>query len=150
MTDAAREESETGKFSIWVYVKNWITDYFKASDIDIDVNKYVSTNVKNLPVDFPSSDNTFLLGELYDELGQKLETAQLNIDGSKNVGVNVKTITEELPDAATKNNGRYILHYDGDGLLETIDIVIGGQEWRKILSYTTGRLTGISAWSEMM
>jgi hypothetical protein len=150
MTDAAREESETGKFSIWVYVKNWITDYFKASDIDIDVNKYVSTNVKNFPADYPDSYSGAqldLITTLIDELVAKND---LNIDYNDNVGVNVKTITEELPDAATKNNGRYILHYDGDGLLETIDIVIGGQEWRKILSYTTGRLTGISAWSEMM
>lgn len=50
MTDAAREESETGRFSTWVHIKNWISDYFKASDIHIDGNKYVSTNVKNEPI----------------------------------------------------------------------------------------------------
>lgn len=50
MTDVEREESETGKFSMWVYIKNWISDYLKSTDIDIDDNKYVSTNVKNQPV----------------------------------------------------------------------------------------------------
>jgi hypothetical protein len=102
MTDVAREESETGKFSEWVHVKNWISDYFKTSDIDIDGNKYV--------------------------------------------GVNDKTITEEDPDAVTKNNGSYVFAYDGDGRLQYINLTFNATTWRKTLTYTSGRLSGLSVW----
>lgn len=104
MTDVQREESETGKYALWVYVKNWIADYLKSTD--------------------------------------------LNLDGSKNVGVNVITTTEEEPDAATKNNGSYSLSYDGGGRLQYLNLAFGGSTWRKTFSYTSGRLTGVSTWAK--
>lgn len=60
--------------------------------------------------------------------------------------VHIKGISEEDPDAATKNNGVYTLSYNGDGQLQYLDITIGATTWRKTLSYTSGRLTGISGW----
>ena len=102
MTDAHREESETGKYSLWVHVKNWITDYLKSTD--------------------------------------------LNLDGNKNVGVNVKSITEEDPDAATKNNPDYSFAYDVNGRLQYIYWGDGVNAWRKTLTYSSGVLQYISEW----
>lgn len=51
MSGVEFEESETGKFSYWVHLKNWIADYLKPTDLDIDGNKYLSVNVKDLPPD---------------------------------------------------------------------------------------------------
>ena len=102
MTDVEREESETGKFSKWVHIKNWISDYFKPSDIDIDVNKYV--------------------------------------------GVNVKTLTEEDPDADTKNNPSYSFTYDGNDRLQYIYTVVHGTTWFKTLTYTADGLATVSKW----
>jgi len=147
MTDTQREESEAGKFSLWVHVKNWISDYLKATDIDIDGNKYISTNVKNLPTNYPDSAANVNLLMLLTELQQKLETTDLNIDISKNAGVNVKTITEEIPTAATKNNPYYSFAYDGDGRLQCIYQTIGVTQWRKIIIYSSGRISSIGAWS---
>ncbi len=102
MTDAHREESEDGKYSLWVYVKNWITDYLKSTD--------------------------------------------LNLDESKNLGVNVKTITEEDPDAATKKNPCYYFAWDGDGRLQYIYYGDGIDVWEKTLEYNAGKLSSISTW----
>jgi len=104
MTDVEREEEESGKFSRWVHVKNWISNYLKPTD--------------------------------------------LNIDGSKNVGVNVISITEEDPDAATKNNPIYSFAYDGNGRLQYIYLEITPTIWKRTLSYTSGRLVYITAWVE--
>ena len=127
MTNAQREESEAGKFSLWVHVKNWVSDYLKATDIDIDGNKYVSVNVKS----------------------GALIASDLNIDGSKNVGINVKTITEEDPDAATKNNGCYSFEYYVNGQLKYIFIYLSTGTWRKALTYSSDRLTNITDWVKM-
>jgi hypothetical protein len=104
MTDAHREEAETGKYALWVYIKNWIADYLKSTD--------------------------------------------LNLDGSKNLGVNVITFTEETPDAATKNNPSYSMSYDGNGRLQYLNLTFDATTWRKTFTYTSGRLTGISTWVE--
>lgn len=69
--------------------------------------------------------------------------------GKYSLWVHVKngiTITDEDPDATAKNNGVYTFSYDGDGRLQCINITFNATTWRKTLSYTTGRLTGISAW----
>lgn len=50
MTDVAREESETGKFSKWVHIKNWISDYLKSTELNIDGSKNIGVNVQNDPV----------------------------------------------------------------------------------------------------
>lgn len=102
MTDVEREESEVGKFSTWVHIKNWISDYLKSTD--------------------------------------------LNIDGGGNVGVNVYSFTEEEPDAATKNNGVYSFAYDINGRLQYIYLSFHAATWGKTLTYTSDRLSGISAW----
>jgi|LGVF01.1.fsa_nt_gb hypothetical protein len=124
MTDAHREESETGKYSLWVHVKNWITDYLKSTDLNLDGNKNVGVSVKD--------------GCLVD--------TELNLDGNKNVGVNVKSITEEDPDAATKNNPDYSFAYDVNGRLQYIYWGDGVNAWRKTLTYSSGVLQYISEW----
>jgi len=90
MTDAQREESESGKFSIWVHVKNWISDYLKTTDIDIDGNKYVSTNVKNLPADYPDATAQAHLSNILTETYTILRRTDLNINGANNLGINVQ------------------------------------------------------------
>jgi len=102
MADAQREESEAGKFSLWVYVKNWVSDYLKTTD--------------------------------------------LNLDGSGNAGVNVKTIQEEIPTSTSKNNPSYSFSYDGDGRLQYIYQTIGLTQWRKTITYTSGRISSIGSW----
>jgi len=146
MTDAQREESETSKFSLWVHVKNWISDYLKATELNIDGSKNVGVNVQNLPADYPDSTVSTKLSTLLTELQQKLEATELNIDGSKNVGVNVKTIQEEIPTAATKNNPAYSLLYNVDGRLQHIDQTIGGVTYRKTITYTSGRISAMGEW----
>jgi len=148
MTDVEREESESGKFSRWVHIKNWISDYLKTSDIDVDGNKYVSTNVKNFPADYPDAAVEAVLACINTKLDLKLETTDLNLDGSKNVGVNIITTTEEDPDAATKNNPIYSFAYDGDGRLQYIYLEITPNIWKKTVCYTSGRVVYITAWAE--
>lgn len=116
MTDAQREETETGKFSLWVHVKNWISDYLKATDIDIDGNKYISTNVKNLPTNYPDSAANANLLMLLTELQQKLETTDLNIDGSKNAGVNVQNEPIVMVKGSTDGGSTWVpLKVDANG-----------------------------------
>lgn len=43
-----------------------------------------------------------------------------------------------------------VLTYNGDGKLETITVTaLGGNQFRQTLTYTSGNLTGVSAWVKL-
>jgi len=146
MTDTQRQESETGKFSQWVYVKNWVSDYLKATDLNIDGSKNAGVNVQNLPDDYPDAITQSHLSNIFSELYKKLDTNDLNQDGNKNVGVNIMHIIEEIPTSTSKNNPSYSFSYDGDGRLQYIYQTIGLTQWRKTITYTSGRISSIGSW----
>jgi len=146
MTDTQREESETGKFSLWVHVKNWVSDYLKTTDLNIDGSKNAGVNVQNLPADYPDATVSTKLSTLLTELQQKLETNDLNQDANDNIGVNIMHIIEEIPTSTSKNNPSYSLLYNGDGRLQYIDQTIGLDQWRKTITYSSGRINNISRW----
>lgn len=49
--------------------------------------------------------------------------------------------------SAIQGNSSLVLGYDGSGNLTTIEKTIGSTVYTKTLSYTDGRLTGITTWS---
>ena len=135
MTDVEREESETGKFSKWVHVKNNPADYpstgtedglqnidnklnnkLNTSDLNIDGSKNVGVNVQNNPADYPSTGTEDGLQNIDNKLNNKLNTSDLNIDGSKNVGVNVQNEPVIKVKGSTDGGSTWVpLKVDADG-----------------------------------
>jgi len=59
------------------------------------------------------------------------------------------TITpqEAIPTADTKNNPSFVLTYDGSNQPTLIAMTIGGVTYNRTLTWTSGNLTAMTAWS---
>jgi len=116
MTDVEREESESGKFSLWVHLKNWVSDYLKPADLNRDGNKNVGVNVQNQPSDYPSATISGQIETCYYELHKKPDLVDFNIDGNKNLGVNVQNEPTLKAKGSTDGGTNWVpLKVDADG-----------------------------------
>lgn len=82
--------------------------------------------------------------------------ARVDVDGNLLItsanqtnGNQVTKIKETLPTDALNTNPTLALGYDGAGLLSTLTKTIGAVQYQKTLTYTSGVLSGVSAWVQL-
>lgn len=92
-----------------------------------------------------SGDRVMQDVHLRDSSGQSISPAK---DDTLTNGSQQTKIKEVAPTDTTKTNPSFILTYTGDDLTQ-IDKIIGGITYRKTLTWAGGKITAVSAWSQV-
>lgn len=69
------------------------------------------------------------------------------VDSAGHQQVDVLTVQDAVPTDSTKNNPSSSITYDDSDQPTTIDMTIGATTYRRTLTWTDGKMTGISAWA---